>query len=115
MSRYIVELGKRVKKQRLALKLTQAQLAEKAGVSTQYISHIEKGDQTMSIAVFSRICEALNISSDKLLYNRSPESQKQLSADIEHLLADCSPTERIGILHLIEEVKGIIKEIKDAL
>ena len=33
MDHYVVELGKRIKRQRIALKLTQAQLAEKAGIS----------------------------------------------------------------------------------
>ncbi len=113
MDHYVMELGKRVKKQRLALKLTQAQLAEKAGVSTQYISHIEKGDQTMSIIVFSRVCDALNTSADKLLYNRSPESLRQLSEDVDLLLEDCSPAERIGIMHLIQEVKQIFRDMKE--
>ncbi len=113
MDHYVMELGKRVKKQRLALKLTQAQLAEKAGVSTQYISHIEKGDQTMSIAVFSRVCDALNTSADKLLYNRSPESLRQLSEDVDLLLEDCSLAERIGIIHLIQEVKQILRDMKE--
>lgn len=113
MDHYVVELGKRIKRERLALKLTQAQLAEKAGISVQYVSHIEKGNQQMSVTVFSRICDALNISADKLLYNRPPESQRQLSEEVDFLLADCTPAERNGIVHLVQELKQVFKEVKE--
>lgn len=113
MDHYVVEIGKRVKQQRLAQRLTQAQLAERASITAQYLSHIENGNQQMSIAVFSRICDALNISADKILYNRSPESLRCLSEEIELLLADCTPTERNGILHLVQEVKQIFRDIKE--
>lgn len=113
MDHYIAELGKRIKRQRLAKKMTQAQLAEKAGISAQYVSHIEKGDQQMSVAVFSRVCNALDISADKLLYNRSIESQRQLSEEVDLLLADCTPTERNGIVHLVQEVKQVFRDIKE--
>lgn len=113
MDHYVVELGMRVKKQRLALKMTQAQLAEKAGITAQYLSHIENGNQKMSIAVFSRICDALNVSADKILYNRSPESLRQLSEEIDVLLSDCTPTERYGILHLVQEIKQVFRDVKE--
>lgn len=113
MDHYVVELGKRVKQQRLAQKMTQAQLAEKAGITAQYLSHIENGNQKMSIAVFSRICNALNVSADKILYNRSPESLRHISEEIDLLLADCNPTERNGILHLVQEVKQIFRDIQE--
>lgn len=110
MDRYVVELGRRIRARRHELKMKQAQLAERVGISTQYISHIEKGDQVMSVVVFSKICDALNSSADRLLYNRSIESRIQLSEEVESILADCSPTERISILHLIQEIKSILKE-----
>lgn len=113
MDHYVVELGKRLRKQRLAQKMTQAQLAEKAGITAQYISHIENGNQMMSIAVFSRICDALTVSADKILYNRSPESLRQLSEEIDLLLADCTPVERYGILHLVQMVKQLFRDVKE--
>lgn len=112
MDHYVVELGKRIKRQRIALKLTQAQLAEKAGISAQYVSHIEKGDQQMSVTVFSRVCDALEISADKLLYNRSLESQRQLSEEVDLLLEECTPSERNGIVHLVQEMKQVFREIR---
>lgn len=113
MDHYVVELGRRIKRQRIALNMTQAQLAEKAGISAQYVSHFEKGDQQMSVTVFSRVCDALEISADKLLYNRLPESQRQLSEEVDLLLADCTPSERNGIVHLVQEMKQVFKEIKE--
>lgn len=113
MDHYVVELGERLKQQRLALKKTQAQIAEEAGITAQYLSHIENGSQIMSITVFARVCDALNVSADKLLYNRSPESLRQLSEEIELLLADCTASERSGILHLVQEFKRIFMGIRE--
>ena len=110
MDHYVVELVKRIKKQRLAQAMTQAQLAEKAGITAQYLSHIENGNQKMSIAVFSRVCDALNVSADKILYNRSDSYRKTLI----NYLPIAPPTERYAILHLVQEVKKLFRDVKES-
>lgn len=45
----IFEAGKRIKKIRKSLKLTQEQLAEKAGISAHFVYEIEHGQKTMSL------------------------------------------------------------------
>lgn len=60
---YIYELvSKNIKKQRMIKGLTQAQLAEKANYSTQFISNIEsKTHQTFSLGTLWRIALILDI------------------------------------------------------
>ncbi|MFR1478952.1 MAG: helix-turn-helix domain-containing protein [Hydrogeniiclostridium mannosilyticum] len=43
-----LEIGQRIRKARLAAKVTQEQLAEKLGVGTTHISHIETGNSIPS-------------------------------------------------------------------
>ena len=62
-----VLLGKRVRIRRLVLELTQEGLAEKIGVSTSFIGHIERGSRKLSVDTLYAICKALETSTDFLL------------------------------------------------
>lgn len=60
-------LGKRVRIRRNVAGLTQAQLAERIGVSTSFIGHIERGTRKLSVEVLWELCTALETSADFLL------------------------------------------------
>ncbi|MFQ9609863.1 MAG: helix-turn-helix domain-containing protein [Lachnospira sp.] len=49
--------------------LSQKQLAEKVGISTTHLSHIETGNTKLSLPVFVDITEALSVQTDELLYD----------------------------------------------
>ena len=73
-----VEIGERARRARVQAKLTQEQLAERIEVSTQYISDMERGIVGISVPTLRKLCLALNVSSDRLLFstcdvNRYPE------------------------------------------
>lgn len=61
------KIGEIIKQQRLEKALTQAELAEASGVSTNYIGDIENGRKIMGLDVFFRLTEALDIRPDYLL------------------------------------------------
>jgi transcriptional regulator with XRE-family HTH domain len=58
VDRYI---GARMRKQRLALEMSQAQLGKKLGVSFQQIQKYERGQNRVSAARLFEICKALNV------------------------------------------------------
>ena len=60
-------LGKRVRQLRLQKKLTQEQLAERAGISTSFLGHIERGSRKLSLDSFCRIVRALGCTANDLL------------------------------------------------
>ena len=60
-------LGQKIRKQRYQKELTQAELAEKAGVSTSFIGHIERGSRILSLETFLRLCKALDTDPNTLL------------------------------------------------
>ncbi len=64
-----IEIGERVKYARETAKLTQEQFAEQIGVSTQYISDLERGVVGVSIETLKKICIVLRVSSDQILFN----------------------------------------------
>ncbi len=74
------EIGQRIKKKRKLLDISQETLAEKVGISTTHMSHIETGNTKLSLAVFVSIVEALGCRADELLFER-PISSKHISSE----------------------------------
>ncbi len=62
-----VQLGKRVRIRRQVLGITQEMLAEKIGVCTSFIGHIERGTRKLSIETLHDLCKELGVSADFLL------------------------------------------------
>ncbi len=60
----LVAIGQRVRAARLSRGMTKEALAEAAETSTQFLSQIEKGEQSMTMMKFKRLCKALGVSSD---------------------------------------------------
>ena len=60
-------IGKNIRKYRLAKKLRQEDLAEKAGLSANYIGMVESGEKIPSLETFISILNALEVSADMVL------------------------------------------------
>ncbi|MBI2599431.1 helix-turn-helix transcriptional regulator [Candidatus Daviesbacteria bacterium] len=56
-------LGRKIKEAREKKKMTQAQVAEKAGMNTNYYAVIERGEINPSYETLKKIAEALDIKS----------------------------------------------------
>ncbi|MDO5299481.1 MAG: helix-turn-helix transcriptional regulator [Clostridia bacterium] len=67
-------LGRRVQSERTALGLTQAQVAEQMGISTQYLGLIENGKRIPSVDTLVALCYALNAPVEYLLEDSLPEN-----------------------------------------
>ena len=59
-------IGKKIKLARFNANLTQEKLAEKTGLSSRYISQLERGLAFGSASTIINICKTLNINSDFL-------------------------------------------------
>ncbi|MBQ7356534.1 MAG: helix-turn-helix transcriptional regulator [Clostridia bacterium] len=95
-------MGDRVKELRKKRRLTQEQLAEKIGVSLQYVSEIERGLSMPSMQVFLKLLEVLDASADYLLRDMvscaNPYGDKQIAARLERL----SPKQRQALMAIID-------------
>ena len=76
-------LGERIQKAREKAKLTQAELAEKISVSTQYISDLERSVVGTSLTTLTSICKMLSVSSDYLLFGHDKENVEPLDTAIK--------------------------------
>lgn len=62
-----VELGQRLKRHRLAARLTLAELAERSGFGKGYLSRIENGQKVPPIGTLARIADVFGIEAASLL------------------------------------------------
>ena len=68
------EIGKRIRKCREELGLSQEEAAERCHISPSFYSNIERGVKIMSLETFVSICQAFSVSADYLLYEELPET-----------------------------------------
>lgn len=61
-----ITIGKNVAKYRNEAGMTQAQLAERIGVSTAFISRVERGQKMMKVHTLYAVVQTLNVSFDAL-------------------------------------------------
>lgn len=80
--------------------LTQAELAEKAGLSDRTYADIERGNVNMRIETFLRICQALNVTPNDILTEKNA-SDNRSSIDIHEKLENCSSKEKETALNLL--------------
>jgi transcriptional regulator with XRE-family HTH domain len=80
--------GKRLQKLRKARKLTLKNVANETGLSTQYISEIEKGEVIPPVAVILQLSRALEIDSGVLLRDEKARAGKQSAEDYQKRTKD---------------------------
>lgn len=80
------QMGKRIYDRRKQLRMTQEELAEKAGITPQTVSTAELGKKALRPENIIRICSALDISSDYLLMGKvTNDDYAALSGKISEL------------------------------
>ncbi len=62
-----LSIGRNIRKYRMAQNLRQEDLAEKTGLSVNYIGAIERGEKLPSLETFIDIANTLNVSADMIL------------------------------------------------
>lgn len=105
MDTKLKEMGARVRTARQNLNLSQVEFAELAQLHPTYVSQIENGKANMSIDVFIRLTEALQVSADWLLRSEVPSVTQLQNNEVTALISDCSPSERKAIIKMIKELK----------
>lgn len=96
-------IGIRIHNLRKLCGLSQAALAERAELSTPYISHIERGMKLLSLPALLRIAEVLDIPPGTLL--NDPKTPGNSHLEFAFLLDACSPVERQVIYDLVLAAK----------
>ena len=102
-------LGQRIRATRLSAGMSQEQLAEMVGLTSQHISHTEVASTKISLPSLVKIANALNTSIDKLLSDSVHDSKPHLMDDVQKVFSDCDPDEVYVMLEAANAVKKSIR------
>ena len=81
-----VEIGLRIQEARRAAGLTQDEFSEMIDLGTKHVSAIERGVVGLSLTTMKKICKALAVSSDTLLFGAGEGNNvKDLASRLERL------------------------------
>ncbi|HJB80036.1 helix-turn-helix domain-containing protein [uncultured Flavonifractor sp.] len=90
--RWLGEVGTRVWNCRAQLDMSREQLAERLGITAQYVSDIEQGKKCMSMSIFVEMSQVLGVGLDYLAHGVPPEDP---ALDrLERHLRQVSPLDR---------------------
>lgn len=103
------EIGQKIRKIRKAHGLSQETLAEKIGISTTHMSHIETGNTKLSLPVLVELADALEVCTDELLNRSNTDSVTAVSEELNRLLEQCSVKEA----RIIADVAKATKQALD--
>lgn len=97
-------IGNRINKQRIKTGLTQENLASRIGVSTNYLSKVERGKEKANLEMLNKICIHINYNLAFLLLGVCEKEYDYLHCDFANLLENCSPEKKRLIYYLVEKL-----------
>ena len=95
------QIGKRIANRRHTLGLTQAELAEHAGMSATYTGNIERGAKC-SIETLMKLCQALDVTPDFLLIGVNKDYHGDTQEEINDLIHQCDFRKKRMIVEYIK-------------
>ncbi len=104
---FLKEIGQRIIERRKTLGLTQEALAEKADVTTQFVSYAESGKRAMRPENLMKIASALGVSTDYLLTGEIIDKDLLLISD---KLRKLSPSQIRTVENIIDECNKLYNE-----
>ncbi len=99
-----MDIGERIKKKRLSLKITQQELAKALGLTAQHISAIEQNKRSPSLNMLAKLAENLGVSTDYLVSGK----EGIITGIVPAIKADKTLSLKVkrALIALIEELKG---------
>lgn len=96
-------IGKRIRVLRKHKKLTQAELAKQANISTSFLGHIERGTRIASLETLHALSKELHASLDALVDG------------MDHFETDSSliTLHSVKQMHIMEDMVRVLKEHRD--
>ena len=108
----LATIGNNIRKYRLMKKLRQEDLAEKAGLTANYIGMVERGEKIPSLETFVKILNTLGVSADMVLSDVLDNGYTVKNSMLNEKLEKLAPEDRNRIYEVIDTM---IKQSKQIL
>lgn len=110
MDRVYVDIGKRMRSLRIALRQTQAQVAEAAGIETSFYGQLERGANIPSLKTLFAIAKAIGAESADLLPTKAGAKVGQDEKALGRLLQRLGPKQRELALGIFGDIVRRLKK-----
>ncbi len=91
-------IRKNIRQVRLEKQITQAQLAEKAGLSAVYIGDIERGTRGITLTTLVKIANALEVPASRLI----PVEKDITTQKILEVIKDLTPVQQAAFFNFVD-------------
>ena len=102
------KFGERIRYFRNKNNMTQQELADKTGVTREFISLLESGATNTSLEILVDIANTLSVSTDDLLSDSLESPSSPSLSKMQEILLDCNKKEEAVILRTAGELKKIL-------
>lgn len=96
----LIEIGSNIYQTRKRLGLTQAEVAETAGLSDRNYANIERGLVNMRVETLLKVCKALHVSPDELII-RDTSPTEITPTDLVEQLEECNPRDQRTAINIL--------------
>ncbi len=99
------EIGRQIRKYRLARGLTQSKLAEAINISPTHMSHIETAGTKLSLPVLLDLADRLEVSLNSLISEHPAHGKEALIEEASGILSSCSDEQAMIMLDVIKTMQ----------
>lgn len=111
ISQELINLGNRIRDRRMEKGMSQETVAEMAGISANTVSRIEGGHSAMSIEIFIKLIQILNLDANELLGVNLLESEKEeQGSEMTFRLQDLNQKEQKVVIRTIETLVEALQQ-----
>lgn len=114
---YYEKIRKLLKHRRLELNMMQTEVAEKADISNNFYSNIERGKTKPSVETLIKICKALNLSLDEIIFEEGKQIKeiyaKEVLRDLENTLKGKDENSIDAMAHICDVLSRTLLKIKN--
>lgn len=107
-----IAIGSRIREIRLSQHLTQAKLAEMAGIEPSNLSHIERAATKVSLPTLVNIANALEVTLDELVCGSLIKSSHISVKILEDVLSECTPKEQMILAEFLKNSITTFRKFK---
>ena len=106
MDNFYSDIGARMKSVRKAMRMTQAQVAERAGIDASFYGQIERGVNVPSLKTFAAVAKALKTDPAELFAPQAHEKERLYDTAVSSLLDGLSQKRKGLLVGLIKDIIG---------
>ena len=103
-------IGQRIRNRRKECLLSQEELAEKIGISTTHMSHIETANTKLSLQVLVDLAEALKVSTDELLFDSKRNTQEDKVSRVLSIMSGRNEVEQAIMLDVFQATASALQK-----